>query len=886
MESLLRTPLFDRHAALGGQMVPFGGWEMPVQYPGGILQEHLATRRQAGLFDVSHMGRFIVRGREALPYLQHVLTNNAAALDVGQSQYTLIPDGDGGALDDAYLYRFFEDHYLLVVNAANRLKDWEHLQREGARFASVELIDRTPELAMLSLQGPGSKAMLAAVVDDGRLPEPQRNALSIAHCGATELWIGRTGYTGEPLCFELFFPSEQALTIWNALMEQGATPVGLGARDTLRLEAGLPLYGHELGLDPGGHPIPIFALPLARSAVSFSALKGEFIGKAALLRQFNALKGFLEGRFDALADLPRLVRCLEITDKGIARAGGVVYREDRPVGWITSGTMVPFWHFDGLGIESTLSERTGKRAVALGLIDSRIQEGDVVAVDVRGKRLRAGVMPYLLRSEAPPHARPVDWTSYRQGLIKPTDADQGTVAQVRQWVQKAIENHQWRQTRCINLIPSEQTASPLVRLLSISDPSGRYAEHKSVKALADAEVFYYQGTEFISAVEAALAEQMRLYLGARQVETRPVSGQMANQVVFSALLDHLNRADRKNEQRRLRMVMNHHIIKGGHLSAQPMGALRDYVRRDPTTERPAMVNFPTLAHNPFAVDVEACGELLARHRPELIILGKSMTLHKEPVAAMRRMIDELGLDTLLMYDMAHVLGLCGPHFQEPFREGADLVTGSTHKTFFGTQRGVVAADLNLTEPMELSLWEAVQRRAFPGAVSNHHLGTLLGLLVAAMEMNAFKAHYQPQVIANAKAFAQALHRCGLGVAGDPAIGFTETHQVIVRVGYAQGPAIAQRLEANDIICNYQAAPEEEGFTAAGALRLGVAEMTRFGMAAADFETLAQLMADVIARDKTVKTEVNALRRRHLKLRYCFEDADLDGLMQQLHRLIE
>jgi aminomethyltransferase len=885
MESLLRTPLFTRHVALGGQMVPFGGWEMPVQYPGGILQEHLATRRQSGLFDVSHMGRFIVRGRETLPFLQHVLTNNAAALEVGQSQYTMIPDADGGAIDDAYLYRFFEDHYLLVVNAANRLKDWEHLQGERECFPSVELIDRTAELAMLSLQGPRSKTMLTAILDDGRLPEPQRNALGLGHHGSTELWIGRTGYTGEPLCFELFFPAGQALALWNALMAQGATPVGLGARDTLRLEAGLPLYGHELGRDPEGRPIPIFALALARVAVSFSPIKGEFIGKPALLRQFKALKGFLEGRFDALADLPRQMRCLEITDKGIARAGAMIYQEERPVGWITSGTMVPFWHFDGRGIESTLSERSGKRAVALGLMDSRIPEGALVTVDVRGKRLQAGVMPFLLRSEAPPHARAIGWDTYRQGLGAPTEADPGTVVQVRQWVQRAIENHQWRQTRCINLIPSEQTASPLVRLLSISDPSGRYAEHKGVKALADADVFYYQGTEFIAAVETALAKQLRLYLGARQVETRPVSGQMANQVVFSALLDHINRADRKNEQRRLRMVMNHHIIKGGHLSAQPMGALRDYVMRDPTSERPAMVNFPTMAHNPFTVDIEACRELLARHRPELIILGKSMTLHKEPVAAMRRMIDELDLDTVLMYDMAHVLGLCGPHFQEPFREGADLVTGSTHKTFFGTQRGVVAADLDPNQPAELSLWEAIQRRAFPGAVSNHHLGTLLGLLVAAMEMNAFKTHYQPQVIANAKVFAKALHRCGLNVAGDPAIDFTETHQVIVRVGYAQGPAVAQRLEANDIICNYQAAPEEEGFTAAGALRLGVAEMTRFGMQPADFETLAQLMADVIARGKSVQADVNALRRHHLKMMYCFEDGELDDLLQQLHRLI-
>jgi len=200
----------------------------------------------------------------------------------------------------------------------------------------------------------------------------------------------------------------------------------------------------------------------------------------------------------------------------------------------------------------------------------------------------------------------------------------------------------------------------LVRLLSITDPVGRYAEHKKVKAFADAEVFYYQGTDFIAAVESALARQMALYLGCSQVETRPVSGQMANMVVFSALVDFINRTDRRSEQRRLRMVMNHHIMNGGHLSAQPMGALRDYIMRDPTAEQPATVNFPTLPGNPYNVDLAACRELMERYRPELIILGKSMTLHKEPVAAMRGMIDEMQLDTVLLYDMAHVLGLCGP----------------------------------------------------------------------------------------------------------------------------------------------------------------------------------------------------------------------------------
>ena len=370
--------------------------------------------------------------------------------------------------------------------------------------------------------------------------------------------------------------------------------------------------------------------------------------------------------------------------------------------------MVPYWIFDGKGLSSEITERTDRRAIALGYLDSRIEEGAIVIVDVRGKRLRAGVMPYFLRSEAPPYTRVIKWEVFQQSLQESSSPAAAT-DQARQWVLRALDNHTWRQQRCINLIPSEQTPSPLVRLLSISDPVGRYAEHKSVKAFGDTDIFYYQGTDFIAAVEEALAEQMRLYLGCRQVDARPISGQMANMVVFSAMVDHLNRNDRKSEQRRIRRVMNHHIIKGGHLSAQPMGALRDYVMRDPIAERPAVVNFPVLVDNPYQVDIDVCRELMARYRPELIILGKSMTLHKEPVAAMRQAIDDLQLDAVLLYDMAHVLGLCGPHFQQPFAEGTDLVTGSTHKTFFGTQRGVVAADIDPGNLTAMPLWESVQR---------------------------------------------------------------------------------------------------------------------------------------------------------------------------------
>jgi aminomethyltransferase len=234
--------------------------------------------------------------------------------------------------------------------------------------------------------------------------------------------------------------------------------------------------------------------------------------------------------------------------------------------------------------------------------------------------------------------------------------------------------------------------------------------------------------------------------------------------------------------------------------------------------------------------------------------------------------------------MAHVLGLVGSYFQEPFKEGADLITGSTHKTFFGTQRGIVASDYTWQDN-RWPLWEAIQRRAFPGSVSNHHLGTLLGLLMATYEMNCFRDEYQKQVLANAKAFAQALKQCGIDVAGDPEIGYTQTHQVIFKVGYGKGAQAARQLEDNNIITNYQASPEEEGFTAAGSIRMGVTEMTRFGMTENDFQEPAQLIHDVIVGQKNVKQKVNDFRKQFLDLKYCFSEKEFDTAMGNLHNLI-
>lgn len=492
-------------------------------------------------------------------------------------------------------------------------------------------------------------------------------------------------------------------------------------------------------------------------------------------------------------------------------------------------------------------------------------------VTVRKRTIPARVVAFHGRSDAPPFFHPLPLGYVKPALGRPEGEG---LKRLQQVLAKSKENHTWRQQECVNLIPSEMTPSSLVRLTQILDPVGRYAEHKELAAAYDQEIFYYQGCDFIAWVEEKLAEEMAQFLGCPLVECRPVSGQMANMTVFSALVQWRNRANLKREPGRIPLAMTNHIGKGGHLSAQPLGALRDYIAKDPITEKFGVVNFPVLRENPYQIDLKELEALLDVYDPELLVFGKSMVLHREPLTEVRAMLEARKKQPMIHYDMAHVLGLIGPHFQEPFAEGADLVTGSTHKTFFGTQRGVVGCRFDQENTPEHELWQAIRKRSFPGMVSNHHLGTLLGLLVAAIEMNSFKDRYQPQVIANAKGFARALKERGLEVQGDPGIDHTETHQVVVKVGYARGPEVALALEQSNIICNYQALPEDEGFTASSGLRLGVSEMTRFGMKEKDFEAVAELMAEVILRNKHVARETSRLRKGFLKLNYCFSDAQV------------
>lgn len=383
-----RTPLYEAHVAAGATMVDFGGWEMPIEYPTGIISEHLYDRRYCGIFDVSHMGRLWIEGPQRLAFLQRVLTSNAAALIPGRAQYCIIPDEHGFAVDDAYLYMFDDRGYLLVVNAANTDKDLQHLSGYLAEY-DCTLTNITDQYSSIAVQGPQSAAILEALSGAVGLAEMKKNDLGVLTIQGRTVRFSRTGYTGDPIGFELFIHSDQVRWLWDQLIGQGARPTGLGARDTLRLEAGLPLYGHEMGLDQDGAGMPVFAVPLARFAVSFAPEKGDFVGKAALLAQ----------KTDGTA---KKIFSIALRDRGVIRAGMPVYQGDRPIGYVTSGTMVPYYCFDCQG---QILDTTGKRSIGLAYLDADAQ-GDV-HVAVRGKRLSAALVGRHMIQNVPPYGKAV-----------------------------------------------------------------------------------------------------------------------------------------------------------------------------------------------------------------------------------------------------------------------------------------------------------------------------------------------------------------------------------------------------------------------------------------------------------------------------------------------
>ena len=902
-EPLNRTVLHDRHEGHGGKMVDFAGWRMPVQYRTGIIAEHLATRRGAGLFDVSHMGRYRVRGPRAESFLLKTLTNNATGLAPLEAQYTFIANEAGGAVDDAYLYKLADRDYLLVVNAGNRAADWERLGRY-LPGSGVELADESDALAMLSLQGPAASDVLSRIVAPSELPENKRNRLSVAGFEGGRLIIARTGYTGESVCFELFPESGAAVALWERLVEAGATPVGLGARDSLRLEAGLPLYGHELGPGPDGRDIPLFANQIARFAVRTGpgAAAGEDFVGGPVLRAQRAEYERIRRREIAIPPCDRrlthLVQPVAVFDgrRPLRQGYKVTYRGE-DAGWITSGTTVPYAVFEGEGLAAKPGDAHAMRPIGLALLRSdllpRSHEAlHVEVLDGRGNAMTAEVVernawplsPFVrpFRGfEAPAECGPVP----ARGPVSARGRTPAAEAESRaaRLALEAERNHRWRRTKCVNLIPSENCVSEFVERLCASDPAGRYNEHNRLRALGvnSDEVRYYKGTGFSMEKEEELVAALRTFFGCRDAEVRVISGQMANDTVYDALKQFRNRHRGRRTPLPLRRVLVHDLNKGGHLSAQTGGALRNYVAHDPRTERPAVDHFALRRDLPHAIDVEETAARILEGRPDLIVFGRSVIIHTEPVREIvERVHRGFGADNperpLVMYDAAHVLGLLGGHFQDPLAEGADVVTGSTHKTFFGPQRGVILTNITPGHVFE-EFWQAVASRAFPGHVSNHHLGTLLGLLGATCEMIRYRDEYPPQVIRNARAFARALAGHGLAIEGDPAAGYTDTHQVLVRGARGAGGEMADRLERSNVITNPQAFYDDASFAAASGIRLGTQEMTRFGMEEADFEALAGLVAAILletAAPGARREDVIRFRRRFTRMRYRLQPAFL------------
>ena len=392
MSELKRTQLYEAHLAAGGTMVDFGGWEMPIQYPSGIVTEHLTTRSGCGIFDVSHMGRLLIEGPDRLAFMQHVLSSNVAAVKRGRAQYCMIPNATGGAVDDAYVYMYEEDRYMLVVNASNTDKDLAHFATILPQF-NCTVTNMTDKCASIAVQGPESDKILSALIGGPVPVGPKKNDLGFAMMEGRKVWLSRTGYTGEPIGYELFIESAEAVWLWNRLIELGAKPIALGARDTLRLEAGLPLYGHEMGEAPDGSEIKIFSVPLSRFAVSFAEEKGEFIGKALLE--------------DQKANLTTKIVPIALVDRGVIRAGMDIIKGDEKAGWVTSGTMVPYWGYEGEGADTKLLETTGKRSIGFACIAGNPQVGDEVFVDVRGKKLKAVVVAKHMIQNDPPYGKAV-----------------------------------------------------------------------------------------------------------------------------------------------------------------------------------------------------------------------------------------------------------------------------------------------------------------------------------------------------------------------------------------------------------------------------------------------------------------------------------------------
>ncbi len=357
-EILKKTPLNEVHRNSGGKMVDFGGWDMPVQYEAGVIAEHLATREKAGLFDVSHMGEIWVDGPDAVAFVNHLTTNDVSKLVDGQAHYSALTNESGGVVDDLLVYRFSDDKLFLVVNAATQDKDWAWISSKVGNY-DIKLRHASADFCQIAIQGPKALGILQ------KLTETDLDAIKYYHfttgkVDGVEAIISRTGYTGED-GFEVYADPSKAVQLWKRMMDAGAgegiLPCGLAARNTLRLESAMSLYGHELGDTIS---------PLEANLGWICKLnKGDFIGREPML----TLKE--DG-------LTRKLAGFEMTDRGIARDGFDVYVGDERVGAVTSASPAPFL----------------KKNIGLAFLPVQFAKtGQEITIDVRGKKLAAVVVP-------------------------------------------------------------------------------------------------------------------------------------------------------------------------------------------------------------------------------------------------------------------------------------------------------------------------------------------------------------------------------------------------------------------------------------------------------------------------------------------------------------
>lgn len=376
-DSIKQTPLYQEHVELGAKIVDFGGWAMPVQYS-GIIEEHNAVRNQAGLFDVSHMGEILIKGSNSLDFLQRLVTNNVAKMIVGQCQYNLMCYPSGGVVDDLLIYKFDENNYLLVVNAGNKDKDysWILAQRKEWGMSDVEIEDQSDQTGQIALQGPHSEEILASLTDV-QLEELRYYQFTKGKVAGIEALISRTGYTGED-GFEIYVAAEKTRELWQKVLAAGKSsgliPAGLGARDTLRFEAKMPLYGHELNAE---------RTPIEAGLGMFVSLdKGEFNGREVIAEQkASGAKHKLVG--------------FRMIERGVARAGYVLAKDGRVIGEVTTGSFSP----------------TLKANLGLGyVLKEEANPGNEINVIIRDKGVKAEIIPtpfYKRHGDTPAEAKAV-----------------------------------------------------------------------------------------------------------------------------------------------------------------------------------------------------------------------------------------------------------------------------------------------------------------------------------------------------------------------------------------------------------------------------------------------------------------------------------------------